>query len=272
MKKVINKIMLVAIIAIFITNFNIVNAVQDCDAILLPSETTVKRGETVSVTLTLDNIISDENGAIEHEEGIIEYDANVFEELTTNSDDQLNEAEELPGCEIPTFNTSTNKFVMLSSVNAKKDILKINFKVKDTAQLGETTITFKDLYFTDGETDINAGEVSVNINITSATTGGNGNTDDGDDPQTEPETPNYITNENGGRDYGSVEDLFEETGTLTYSTADKIPQDDGKDEGKEEPIVKTGDIIPIVAGIIIAVVVIANIVVYIVRKKKTKIN
>lgn len=268
MKKIINKVSLIIVVAIIISSLSVVHAASNCST-ELKVESKANTEGTVTVTLSLHDIVGDSNGdEITGATLKLEYDTDVFEDLTTvqTSGDTgiwyIKEAEEIPGWETPRIRGDRNIFLYGSS-DESLDMMKIKLTIKDDAQEGETTIKIKDLVLTDGTRTIEKSEMSYIVTI-----GGSS-------------TPQGVPNKNGGTDYGSVEDLYEETGKLEYSQEDKttpepgkpnpVKPDDGKpDPGKPDTIkpLKTGDIVLIVAGSIIAIVIIANIVQIIISKRK----
>ncbi len=139
---------------------------------ITPSATDVKKGESVTLVVGVNNLDVGANG-LNTFLATIEYDKNVFNTLTTDNVKSLN------GWDSPTFNPDNGMILTAkgSFVNSESDILEITLTTKQTAPTGSTTVTFKDIEASNSQTDINAGNASYLLNITDQTSGGDDNTD-----------------------------------------------------------------------------------------------
>lgn len=141
MKKTV--IVLMIMIFVLMANMTAVQAATTYGVKMTPSETSVKQGETVEVTINLNNInVEADRKGITGFEAKIQYDTSVFESLVRKDIEELDD-----NWDKPEFNPNNGKLITSSSTYYTQniDILKIKFKVKDNAKLGQTTITVSDI-------------------------------------------------------------------------------------------------------------------------------
>lgn len=141
---------------------------------LTPSTTQVQKGSTVKVVVAVNNLNFEERG-LTALYGILDYDKTVFNELTVTEDYIANEINGVNGWDRPTLNPNSNKMLTSKGGYQKTDadILEIALTVKETAKVGTTTITLKDIKGSDNESDIAAVNTSCTIQITEKTAGDN---------------------------------------------------------------------------------------------------
>lgn len=130
-----------------------------------PSATEVKKGDTVTVAIAVNNLNVDGQG-LTALFGVIEYDTTVFNTLSAENFKALN------GWDTPTFNANNNKVLTAKGgyQTTDSDIFEITFTVKDTAKLGSTNITLKNITGSDNESDIDATDASCAVQIVEKTT------------------------------------------------------------------------------------------------------
>ena len=173
MKKICNIVLTLIVSLLVIGNFSFIYAASDC-SINMSLASEAKEGDTVTMVLSISNVVSDDAGAIRAIKGKIEYDTSVFESLTIDEDGILKEAETVTGWEVPQYNTTTNEFVMTGVASSARDVMKINFKVKSGAKAGNTTISVKDVELSDGEKKLTK-SVSKTLVINSSSSNNNNN-------------------------------------------------------------------------------------------------
>ena len=157
-------IILIAILLIFTTN---VYAVDSFKTSLNADKSSVKRGENITVTIALSDI------AIESgEKGIgaytanIDFNSSVLEYVSASGTDKweiLYQDKAIIG------NTEDGEVV-----NTAQNIGTITFKVKEDAELGETTIRLINFSGSNAESDISGESSSIVITVTDEN-GGTGN-------------------------------------------------------------------------------------------------
>lgn len=141
----------------------------------LSSNSKLKAGDTVTVTMSLGNI--DAGNGIDTITAELNYDKNVFETLETSSFVASNSW-------TPTYASSTNMLTVLknSKVTKGETVLTITLKVKSTISVKSTTVTLKDIVVSGGRVqdggtgDINVNNASVTINADSDAISKNENT------------------------------------------------------------------------------------------------
>lgn len=120
-------------IMFFIMNFNISFANSDICKISLDTKNIINRNETLEINLNVSDINREEG--VSAINGIIEYDNDVFEEISYEKNDEWNNFYQL----------NNVIFVVATSMEEKYEegnILKIKIKVKENAKLGETKVKF----------------------------------------------------------------------------------------------------------------------------------
>lgn len=133
---------------------------------LKPSATVVEKGGTVEVIAALSNI--DAGNGINSLLATLEYDRNVFETITSDSESHLSkEITGIQGWDKLLYNQDKGKFVTDRDTFAKTDMdaIKITLKVKESAATGSTTITIKDISASNGQQDINAQNASCTVTV-----------------------------------------------------------------------------------------------------------
>ncbi len=129
---------------------------------------TVKQGETITISLNVSDInIQTGDKGIGSYQGKIEYDTNVFEELKMSGNDNWDKPSENEG-----VFTSVNSNGIC--VQDAQEIATITLKVKNTAELGITTVKVTGFKASNALTSIPTDDTSIDITVNSATNGGNG--------------------------------------------------------------------------------------------------
>ncbi len=202
-------------IAIILASFSVVQAAS-ATATLTPSSTTVKPGDTFSVTLSL-NCAEGINGAT----GItFNYDKNILELTSSNINDSnfinLGTSDDIDlMCNTEETITSTNVYVW-------------NFKVKDTATKGATAaisvsdIAVDSLAENNSETIATGKSITVTIedNSNSEETGNNSNPTQGNVEENGEESKTEESQK--------TTDLFEDAETLPEQETEKTSEASGK--------------------------------------------
>ena len=142
---------------------------------LLSSNSKLKAGDTVTVTMSLGNI--DAGNGIDTITAELNYDKNVFETVETSNLIASNSW-------TPTYASSTNMLTAVknSKVTKGETVLTITLKVKSTLSVKSTTVTLKDIVVSGGRVqdggtgDINVNNASVTINADSDAISKNENT------------------------------------------------------------------------------------------------
>lgn len=128
----------------------------------LDSSSKLKAGDTVEVTLKISNI--DAGEGIDAVMGTLDYDKNVFEEVTEDNFEGLNK------WNVNIYSTDSQKFTVTKSskVNQASDILKLTLRAKSTISVDSTTITMKNVTASGGSVDTGGtGDIQVqNVSIT----------------------------------------------------------------------------------------------------------
>lgn len=132
---------------------------------ITPSSTTVQKGETVTLTISVSDLDVGSKG-INTILLAMEYDKNIFETVSSSNIEALNSWDK------PSFNPDNGK--MLSTrdpfLTAGGDVFAIKLTAKSTATTGNTTVTFKNIEASNSESDIYAANTSYVLNITEKTT------------------------------------------------------------------------------------------------------
>ena len=122
----------------------------------LSSNSKLKAGDTVTVTMSLGNI--DAGNGIDTITAELNYDKNVFETVETSNLIASNSW-------TPTYASSTNMLTVLknSKVTKGETVLTITLKVKSTLSVKSTIVTLKDIVVSGGRVqDGGTGDISVN--------------------------------------------------------------------------------------------------------------
>ena len=136
MKTKLKTLITVSIMALIVVISTISNAASV--GMLLSSNSKLKAGDTVTVTMSLGNI--DAGNGIDTITAELNYDKNVFETVETSNLIASNSW-------TPTYASSTNMLTVLknSKVTKGETVLTITLKVKSTLSVKSTTVTLKDI-------------------------------------------------------------------------------------------------------------------------------
>lgn len=154
MKTKLKTLITVSIMALIVVISTISNAASV--GMSLSSNSKLKAGDTVTVTMSLGNI--DAGNGIDTITAELNYDKNVFETVETSSFIANNSW-------TPTYASSTNMLTVLknSKVTKGETVLSITLKVKSTLSVSSTTVTLKDIVVSGGRVqDGGTGDISVN--------------------------------------------------------------------------------------------------------------
>ena len=154
MKTKLKTLITVSIMALIVVISTISNAASV--GMTLSSNSKLKAGDTVTVTMSLGNI--DAGNGIDTITAELNYDKNVFETVETSNLIASNNW-------TPTYASSTNMLTVLknSKVTKGETVLTITLKVKSTLSVKSTTVTLKDIVVSGGRVqDGGTGDISVN--------------------------------------------------------------------------------------------------------------
>lgn len=173
MKIKLKTLITVSIMALIVVISTISNAASV--GMSLSSNSKLKAGDTVTVTMSLGNI--DAGNGIDTITAELNYDKNVFETVETSNLIASNSW-------TPTYASSTNMLTVLknSKVTKGETVLTITLKVKSILSVKSTTVTLKDIVVSGGRVqdggtgDINVNNASVTINADSDAISKNENT------------------------------------------------------------------------------------------------
>ena len=173
MKTKLKTLLTVSIMALIVVISTISNAASV--GMTLSSNSKLKAGDTVTVTMSLGNI--DAGNGIDTITAELNYDKNVFETVETSNLIAINSW-------TPTYASSTNMLTAVknSKVTKGETVLTITLKVKSTLSVKSTTVTLKDIVVSGGRVqdggtgDINVNNASVTINADSDAISKNENT------------------------------------------------------------------------------------------------
>ena len=178
-------------------------------SVILTAKNTVKRNETVEVTVELDAFTGTGKG-INSFMGDLEYDET---KLSIESSQIVAQN----GWDTPMYENDKVLTAKGSMVTAKEAIMKMTFTVKSEAALGETTITIKNAEAANDENDFVGEDGTITIEIVEETTPP---ADDGNgDGQTPPADDGKDDGQNPPADDGNGD-------------GQTPPADDGKDDGQ----------------------------------------
>lgn len=173
MKTKLKTLLTISIMALILVISTISNAASV--GMTLSSNSKLKAGDTVTVTMSLGNI--DAGNGIDTITAELNYDKNVFETVETSNLIASNSW-------TPTYASSTNMLTAVknSKVTKGETVLTITLKVKSTLSVKSTTVTLKDIVVSGGRVqdggtgDINVNNASVTINADSDAISKNENT------------------------------------------------------------------------------------------------
>lgn len=188
---------------------------------LSPSNTSLNKGDTVTITLSLQDV--DSSKKVESIEGYINYNTNVIEAISVDSI-QKNEdntvtignetlkVEDLTNAninEIPTSSSyvafngnpsgNNNSRIVIDfqdGITTDEDLLKINFKVKENATEGEIkdAISYSMFVITAGSEQ--SEEITKSVTLTVKSTSAGNNNNNANNNQNKNENTNRNTNQN----------------------------------------------------------------------------
>ncbi len=201
MKTKIRNITIILILAIIILFSKTVKAESKVEMQLTSSDTKLIAGQSVEVTLSITNI--DAGNGIDAIVGKINYDENVFEEITDEELDGQNK------WNVQIYNPNTRLFTISKSskVNKNSDVLKITFKVKEGVTAENAKISISDIVVSGGSV-ATGGTGDIKVSETSITIKANQDTEEnkGDNNQQEnPEDNEQQGNQEGNNQQGSQE-------------------------------------------------------------------
>ena len=128
----------------------------------LQSSSKLNVGDTVEVTLNISNI--DAGDGIDAIAATLEYDKNVFELVTKDSFEGLN------NWNLGIYSETTQMLTLLrsSKVNTASDVLKLKLKVKNVTDIQSSNVKFKDITASGGAlVDGGTGEIEItDVNVT----------------------------------------------------------------------------------------------------------
>lgn len=140
---------------------------------ITPTSTEVKKGGTVTLTLSVSNLDVGSNG-INAFIATIDYDKTVFETLTALDITSEN------AWDTPTFNPNNGKVILTkgSFVNSESKVFSVKLTAKSAAPIGETKVTFKDIEASNSKEDINATDTTYVLKVVenNSDNGNNGET------------------------------------------------------------------------------------------------
>lgn len=210
-KIVLSIILLVSILTIT----GIVNAFSV--SMKLESSSKLKVGDIVEVTLKISNI--DAGNGIDAISGTLEYDKNVFDEVTQESFVGIN------SWNIGMYDTTSKIFTVLrgSKVNTIGDVLKVSLRVKSVTGIEDTTIKINEISASGGAvSDGGTGDIEIaatEVKIAKA--------EIGNLPITNTEKPGSTTNEVTNTTTNIITNNITNTTNkkpTTTTTTGKLPQ------------------------------------------------
>lgn len=166
MKNIIYKIVIITIILIMTLGITVkADTTDSFNANLTVTNTTIKSGEYITLTLEVSDINMGENG-INALEGTIKYDTTIFEEIKNADIQSYNNW-------TTTYNDQNSnlngKFLTINlSAGIKEDckILSVKLKAKQAIkETKETIITIEDISSNNGRDLINIGNKSIKVNV-----------------------------------------------------------------------------------------------------------
>ncbi len=178
----------------------------------LESSSKIKPGNTIEVMLKISNI--DAGNGINAIGATLEYDKNVFDEVTQDSFVGVN------SWSIGSYSTETQILTILrsSKVNTASDILKLTLRVKDNANVNSSTIRYKEIT-TSGGSPLDGGTGDIDVQEVSVTIPKDTSTNTEQPPVTNEVTTNTTTNETTTNTTTNLT-----TNTNNGSASGKLPQ------------------------------------------------
>lgn len=127
---------------------------------LTSNTTSANPGDEISVVMNFNNLNEITTGLNAYE-GVLEYDKDVFEPVTTSNFSSLNNWDSI------SFNENTGHFLSAKNdgITSQEDIVKITLKVKSDSKIGNTTISIKNIQASEGISDLSTDDVSISIDV-----------------------------------------------------------------------------------------------------------
>lgn len=157
MRKSVKAIVMIILFVIMCTISILSYAVTDEYKVNIQSEKyKFKPGETVKFVVSIEDIKLDEG--IAAFTAIIDYDENIFEEVT---------AEEIDEWDTPTLVDDMIQVTRKDMLNSKEDqkVVSISLKIKEDVEISKTTIGLSKFDVTDGNTTIRGEGTSMDVEI-----------------------------------------------------------------------------------------------------------
>lgn len=160
MKNIIKVLSSLIISFIFICIVNTVVFARSFTGEITIEQNEIRAGDEVEAILSF-NTFNDIKKGINSFKGKLYYDTNIFEKVTIDNMEVVNNWENL------LFNEEINEFIAIHKAGSsqKQDVLKIKFKVKDDVIAGQTKIKVENLVASDGKRDITTEDLSVQLEV-----------------------------------------------------------------------------------------------------------
>lgn len=162
MKKIYKIILILGVMLLFITTN--VKATNSFKLNVTANKTSLKPGDTVEITLNVSDINVGEVG-INTVEGTIEYDNEIFEDITASNIQSLNNWSLTYNSEETEYKGKILAVILQSGVTEKQDIGKITLKVKSDVKDTTTLIKIKNIASNDGNELINETDKEIKFEI-----------------------------------------------------------------------------------------------------------
>ena len=162
MKNKIFSILMISTLLVFVVGTVIANAVT-FTATMTPSSSTVEESTEFTVTIAVSNLSDVDNG-INALSGNLEYDTDVFDEITDTNIEALNKWK----CE---YDASSGKIELSKStfVTSTQEVLQITFKTKSGVSGKKGTISYSNITASNSEDDeVTATDISTSITVGSS--------------------------------------------------------------------------------------------------------
>lgn len=251
MKKSIKIISIIMVLVTILSIAGISNAFSA--SFKAESSSKLEAGKTVEVMLKIANI--DAGNGIDAIAVTLDYDRNIFDEVTRNSIETLND------WYIGGFASDTGIFTILrdEKVKTSSDILKVTLRVKETANANSTDITFKNISASGGAV-ADGGTGDIIIPETKVTIGKN--IDIENPPITTNTVANEVVNEIENTTTNTTTNTVTNTTTNTTNT-NKVTNTTGTGTSSGKlPQTGENDIIMVIGILLVAVIAIVAFVKY----------
>lgn len=168
MKKKILKITIVMLLLVWVYT-TIANALSFTVS-MTPSSTTIPESTEFIVTVKVTNIeLGDNENGLNTLTGYLDYDTNVFEEITESS------IEGMSGW-TPSYEADNNGKISLNKstfVESEENVFNVTFKTKAETSGEVGQIQFKNIVATNSANDVTASDISVTIEVKESESSGN---------------------------------------------------------------------------------------------------